>query len=138
MDLVLWSRRALAASALLLGIITGGPAQTVGTLIVAHGADSGWNAAVLDMARGVRTGGPVRVSFLMGPAAAGTSLRFRVLIDGKAPGAAQGVDVDSLGNGTVTEQRMYQLIRQPAPITDRELEIEFPDPGVEVFDFTFG
>ena len=78
------------------------------------------------------------VNLIMGPAAPGTSLRFRVLIDGKAPVAAQGVDVDSQGNGTVTEQRMYQLIRQPAPITDREFEIEFLDPGIEVFDFTFG
>jgi len=78
------------------------------------------------------------VNLIMGPAVPGTSLRFRVLIDGKAPGAAQGIDVDSLGNGTVTEQRMYQLIRQPAPIIDREFEIEFPDRGVEVFDFTFG
>src|SRR5882672_9093217 len=91
MDLVLWSRRALAASALLLGIITGGPAQTVGTLIVAHGADSGWNAAVLDMARGVRTGGPVRVSFLMGPAAA--AHRFQDVVDTLAAAGANTIVV---------------------------------------------
>jgi thiol-disulfide isomerase/thioredoxin len=78
------------------------------------------------------------VNLIMGPAAPGTPLRFRVLIDGKAPGEAQGADVDSLGNGTVTEQRMYQLIRQPAPITDQEIEIGFPDAGVAIFDFTFG
>lgn len=78
------------------------------------------------------------VNLIMGPAMPGTSLRFRVLIDGKPPGEARGLDVDSQGNGTVTEQRMYQLIRQPAPITDRQIEIEFPDAGVEVFDFTFG
>ena len=78
------------------------------------------------------------VNLIMGPATPGASLRFRILIDGKAPGAAQGVDVDSQGNGKVTRQRMYQLIRQPASITDREVEIEFLDPGVEVFDFTFG
>jgi thiol-disulfide isomerase/thioredoxin len=75
---------------------------------------------------------------VMGPAAPGTSARFRVLIDGQPPGAAHGVDVDGQGNGTVTEPRMYQLIRQPKPIVDRQFEIEFLDPGVEAFSFTFG
>ena len=75
---------------------------------------------------------------VMGPAARGTSVRFRVLIDGRPPGAAHGVDVDDQGNGTVTDQRLYQLIRQPAPIVDRLFEIEFLDPGVEAFAFTFG
>ena len=75
---------------------------------------------------------------VMGPAARGTSVRFRVLIDGQPPGAAHGVDVDEQGNGTVTEQRMYQLIRQPKPIADRQFEIEFLDSGVEAFAFTFG
>jgi thiol-disulfide isomerase/thioredoxin len=75
---------------------------------------------------------------VMGPAARGTSVRFRVLIDGRPPGAAHGVDVDDQGNGTVTEQRLYQLIRQPKPIADRQFEIEFLDPGVEAFAFTFG
>jgi thiol-disulfide isomerase/thioredoxin len=75
---------------------------------------------------------------VMGPAARGTSVRFRVLIDGQPPGAAHGVDVDDQGNGTVTEQRMYQLIRQPKPIADRQFEIEFLDSGVEAFAFTFG
>jgi thiol-disulfide isomerase/thioredoxin len=75
---------------------------------------------------------------VMGPAARGTSVRFRVLIDGQPPGAAHGIDVDEQGNGTITEQRMYQLIRQPKPIVDRQFEIEFLDPGVEAFSFTFG
>ena len=75
---------------------------------------------------------------VMGPAAPGTSVRFRVLIDGQPPGAAHGIDVDEQGNGTVTEQRLYQLIRQPKPITDRQFEIEFLGPGVEAFAFTFG
>lgn len=75
---------------------------------------------------------------VMGPARPGTSVRFRVLIDGKPPGAAHGTDVDDQGNGTATEQRMYQLIRQPQPIADRQFEIEFLDPGVETFAFTFG
>jgi hypothetical protein len=65
-------------------------------------------------------------------------VRFRVLIDGKPPGAAHGVDVDEHGNGTVTEPRMYQLIRQPTPIVDRTIEIEFLDDEVAAFSFTFG
>jgi thiol-disulfide isomerase/thioredoxin len=78
---------------------------------------------------------------VMGPAAPGTrstSVRFQVRIDGQAPGAAHGVEVDDQGNGTVTEQRLYQLIRQPKPIADRQFEIEFLDSGVEAFAFTFG
>jgi thiol-disulfide isomerase/thioredoxin len=75
---------------------------------------------------------------VMGPAAAGSPVRFRVLIDGMPPGAAHGGDIDAQGNGTVTEQRMYQLIRQPKPIAERTFEIEFLDPAVEAFVFTFG
>lgn len=65
-------------------------------------------------------------------------MRFRVLIDGQPAIAAHGLDVDEQGEGTVTEQRLYQLIRQPQPIRDRQLEIEFLDAGVEAFAFTFG
>ena len=75
---------------------------------------------------------------VMGPATPGSSVKFRVQIDGQPPGAAHGVDVDEQGNGTVTEQRMYQLIRQPGSIGDRQFEIEFFGPGVEAFSFTFG
>jgi thiol-disulfide isomerase/thioredoxin len=75
---------------------------------------------------------------VMGPTTPGTSMRFRVRIDGMPPGAAHGADVDENGEGRVTEQRLYQLIRQPQPITDRQFEIEFLDPGVETFAFTFG
>lgn len=75
---------------------------------------------------------------VMGPAAPGTSVKFRVLIDGQPPAAAHGGDVDEQGNGTVTEQRLYQLIRQSTPIADRQFDIEFLDPGVEAFSFTFG
>ena len=75
---------------------------------------------------------------VMGPAARGTSVRFRVRIDGQAPGAAHGIDVDDQGNGTVTEQQLYQLIRQPGHIADRLFEIEFLDAGLEAFSFTFG
>ena len=75
---------------------------------------------------------------VMGPAMRGTSVRFRVLIDGQVPGEAHGIDVDDQGNGTVTQQRLYQLIRQPGHIADRQFEIEFLDAGVEAFVFTFG
>jgi thiol-disulfide isomerase/thioredoxin len=75
---------------------------------------------------------------ILGPAVGGSSLRFRVLLDGRPPGGAHGVDIDHEGNGTVTDQRLYQLIRQPRPIADRQFEIEFLDSGVEAFAFTFG
>jgi thiol-disulfide isomerase/thioredoxin len=75
---------------------------------------------------------------VMGPAEPGTSVRFRVLIDGQPPGAGHGIDSNEQGDGTVTEQRLYQLIRQPKPIADRQFEIEFIDSGVETFAFTFG
>jgi hypothetical protein len=75
---------------------------------------------------------------VMGAAARGSSVRFRVLIDGQSAGAAHGIDVDAQGNGTVTEPRLYQLIRQPKSISDRQFEIEFLDSGVEAFAFTFG
>jgi thiol-disulfide isomerase/thioredoxin len=65
-------------------------------------------------------------------------VRIRVRIDGKPPGAAHGTDIDADGVGIVSEHRMYQLIRQPAPIEDREIEILFFDRGVELFAFTFG
>ena len=66
------------------------------------------------------------------------SVRFRVSIGGQPPGPAHGVDLDEGGNGTVVEPRLYQLIRQPKPIIDRQFEIEFLDAGVETFAFTFG
>jgi hypothetical protein len=75
---------------------------------------------------------------VMGPGTPGHSVRFRVRIDGQPPGSSRGTDVDEQGDGTVIEQRLYQLIRQPKPIVDRQFEIEFLSPGVEVFAFTFG
>jgi hypothetical protein len=75
---------------------------------------------------------------VMGPAARGTPVRFRVLIDGQPPGAAHGTDVDDQGNGTVTEPRLYQLIRQPGSIIERTFEITFLDPAVQAYAFTFG
>ncbi len=75
---------------------------------------------------------------VMGPATRGDSVRFRVTLDDQEPGAAHGADVDEQGNGTVDEQRLYQLIRQPGRVTDVTFEIEFLDPGVEAYAFTFG
>ena len=78
------------------------------------------------------------VNLVMGPAPRGAPVPFRVTLDGQEPGAAHGVDVDEQGNGTVDEQRLYQLIRQPGAITDRTFEIAFLEPGVEAYAFTFG
>jgi cytochrome c biogenesis protein CcdA/thiol-disulfide isomerase/thioredoxin len=75
---------------------------------------------------------------VLGPSAEGRAVRFRVTIDGKAPGADHGTDTDAAGNGVVTGQRLYQLVRQGAAVQDRTFEIEFLDPGVEVYAFTFG
>jgi hypothetical protein len=75
---------------------------------------------------------------VMGPATPGASVRFRVLIDGQPPNAAHGGDVDAQGNGTVSEQRLHQLVRQQGPITDRTFEITFLDPEVQACAFTFG
>jgi thiol-disulfide isomerase/thioredoxin len=78
------------------------------------------------------------VHLVMGSKTPGTPARFRVTIDGQTPGAAHGGDIDENGNGTVTQQRLYQLIRLKKPIAERQLEIEFLDPDVEAFAFTFG
>jgi thiol-disulfide isomerase/thioredoxin len=78
------------------------------------------------------------LNLVMGPKAKGMTVPFRVLIDGRPPGHAHGADVDAEGRGLLVEPRMYQLIRQAQPIEDRQFEIEFLEPGVEVFSFTFG
>jgi thiol-disulfide isomerase/thioredoxin len=78
------------------------------------------------------------LNLVMGPASRGASTRYQVRIDGQPPGNAHGADVDEQGNGTIVEQRLYQLVRQMDPIADCRCEIEFLDPGAQVFDFTFG
>jgi cytochrome c biogenesis protein CcdA/thiol-disulfide isomerase/thioredoxin len=75
---------------------------------------------------------------VLGPAKDGKPIRFRVQLDGSAPLDDRGVDVDGQGNGTVKEYRLYQLIRQKGKIEDRTFQIEFLDPGVQAFAFTFG
>jgi thiol-disulfide isomerase/thioredoxin len=78
------------------------------------------------------------LNVVMGPAAPGSPVRCRVLIDGQPPGEAHGTDVDGDGNGTVTLQRVYQLVRQPGPIADCTFEVTFLDPGAQAYSFTFG
>jgi hypothetical protein len=119
--------------------------QAPGRLALNHWALSGdWTvetqAAVLNKPNGrIAVRFHARdVNLVMSPGKPGTSARFRVLIDGRPPAPAHGVDVDEQGNGTLSEPRLYQLIRQPAPIVDRQFEIEFLDAGVQAFSFTFG
>ena len=78
------------------------------------------------------------VHVVMGPREPGATLPFRVRVDGESPGAAHGLDIDEDGRGTLAQQRLYQLIRGPGPITDRTFEITFLEPGVEAYAFTFG
>jgi thiol-disulfide isomerase/thioredoxin len=78
------------------------------------------------------------VHLVMGPVTQGDSFQFRVVLDGEAPGAAHGADVDDTGNGTLADQRLYQLIRQPGPVVERRFEIEFLGRGAEAYCFTFG
>lgn len=78
------------------------------------------------------------LNLVMGPSARGLSVRFRVTLDGRPAADSRGDDVDEQGNGTLNEQRLYQLIRQPKPVADRRFKIEFLDPGAEAFAFTFG
>jgi len=75
---------------------------------------------------------------VLGPAADGAPVHFRVTIDGAAPGAAHGVDADAEGQGVVTSQRLYQLVRDPDTAADHTFEIRFLDPGVQAYAFTFG
>jgi hypothetical protein len=74
----------------------------------------------------------------MAPATPGGPVRFRVQLDDQPPGAAHGTDVDDQGNGTLSEPRLYQLVRQPGPVSERSFEITFLDPGVQGYAFTFG
>jgi hypothetical protein len=75
------------------------------------------------------------LNLVLGPR---TPVRFQVLLDGQPPGAAHGADLDPRGHGTATEQRLYQLIRQPGAVTERTFEITFLDTGVQACSFTFG
>jgi thiol-disulfide isomerase/thioredoxin len=75
---------------------------------------------------------------VLGPTADGKPVRYRVTVDGQAPGSNHGVDTDAQGNGIVTDHRLYQLVRLRGAVTDHVFAIEFEDPGVQAFSFTFG
>jgi hypothetical protein len=78
------------------------------------------------------------VNLVMGPMSRGSAVPFRVRLDGSPPGPARGFDVDEDGNGTLAEQRLHQLIRQPGAVRERLVEIEFLEAGAEAYCFTFG
>jgi hypothetical protein len=75
---------------------------------------------------------------VLGPAPENGPVRFRITIDGAAPGDSHGTDTDASGQGVVASQRLYQLVRQSGAITGHTFEIQFLDPGVQAFAFTFG
>jgi thiol-disulfide isomerase/thioredoxin len=75
---------------------------------------------------------------VLAPTGSTAPVRFSVRIDGKAPGASHGDDIDERGNGVLAEPRLYQLIRQPGPIEERIFEIAFHEPGAQAYAFTFG
>jgi thiol-disulfide isomerase/thioredoxin len=103
-----------------------------------------WNVAA-DRVIAPAAGGKLAFRFrardlhlVMAPETRGVAIKFRVLLDGKPPGDSHGLDVDEKGQGTLRDQRMYQLIRQPGQIEDRLFEIEFLEPGAAAYCFTFG
>jgi len=75
---------------------------------------------------------------VLGPSADGKPVRFRVTIDGAKPGESHGADVNADGEGVVTDHRLYQLVRQSGPVMDRTFTIQFLDPDVQAYAFTFG
>jgi hypothetical protein len=75
---------------------------------------------------------------VLGPSADGKPVRFRVTIDGAAPGESHGADINADGEGLVTDHRLYQLVRQSGPIMDHTFSIQFLDPDVQAYAFTFG
>jgi len=93
----------------------------------------------------IRSGGRIAYRFhardlhlVVGPSDEAKPVRFRVLIDGKPPLADHGTDTDAEGRGTITNHRLYQLVRQATVDKDRVFDIEFLDPGVQAYVFTFG
>jgi hypothetical protein len=108
------------------------------------GLSGSWN---IGAESGVLQGAPGKIIFrfhsrdlhmVLGPPRNGKPIRFKVTLNGEAPGADCGVDSGPDGNGEIREPRLYQLIRQKGELKDRTFEIEFLDPGVQAFSFTFG
>jgi thiol-disulfide isomerase/thioredoxin len=100
----------------------------------------GSEAAVLDA-----SGGSVAyrfrardVNLVLAPPATAAPVRFSVNLDGRAPGDSHGLDIDAAGEGTASEPRMYQLIRERAAVSEHDFEITFLDAGVRAYVFTFG
>jgi len=124
---------------------TAKPYRMPSTLRLNHWALAGvWNvsgefATLSDAPGSIRFRFHARdLHFVLGPSVSGQPVRFRVTLDGAAPGADHGVDVDTEGVGQVEQPRLYQLIRQTRSVGDRTFEIEFLDPGVRAYVFTFG
>ena len=78
------------------------------------------------------------LNLVLAPPTSGAPVRFTVRLDGQPPGDDHGLDVNELGEGTVDEPRMYQLVRQRRGAAERTFEITFLDPGVRAYVFTFG
>jgi thiol-disulfide isomerase/thioredoxin len=117
------------------------PAQ----LALNHWALSGNWAVEEESAVLSATGGSITFRFhardlnlVLAPPTPGAPVSFTVLLDGQPPGDDHGIDVDEVGEGTVSEPRMYQLVRQHGGIGPRTFEITFLDPGVRAYVFTFG
>jgi cytochrome c biogenesis protein CcdA/thiol-disulfide isomerase/thioredoxin len=102
-----------------------------------------WNV-IRQSARSLEPGAKISYRFhardlhLVLSSASGKPVRFRLTLDGAAPGADAGMDVAADGSGVVREERLYQLVRQKGPVRERTFTIEFLDPGAEAFAFTFG
>lgn len=115
------------------------------SLLLNQWALSGDWAVEAEDARLAKAGGGIAMRFhardlhlVLGPGRNGMPVRFRVTVDGRAPGPDAGVDIDAQGYGTVSEHRLYQLVRQKGEVRERSFAIEFLDPGVQAFAFTFG
>ncbi|PWC61360.1 cytochrome C biogenesis protein [Azospirillum sp. TSH7] len=118
---------------------------TVGALRLNRwGLSGNWTVGA-EQARLNRAGGAIVYRFrardlhlILGPAQDGKPVRFQVTIDGMAPGPDHGTDTDAEGYGTVSETRLYQLVRQAGAVRERTFEVRFLDPGVDAYAFTFG
>lgn len=118
---------------------------TVGALRLNHwGLSGNWTVGA-EQARLNWAGGAIVYRFrardlhlILGPAQDGRPVRFQVTIDGMAPGPDHGTDIDAEGYGTVSETRLYQLVRQAGTVRERTFEVRFLDPGVDAYAFTFG
>ena len=118
---------------------------TVGALRLNRwGLSGNWTVGA-EQARLNRAGGAIVYRFrardlhlILGPAQDGKLVRFQVTVDGMSPGPDHGTDTDAEGYGTVSETKLYQLVRQAGEVRERTFEVRFLDPGVDAYAFTFG